>query len=229
MSFYQTSVGKKVVMAVTGFIFFGFVVVHMLGNLQIFLGPEKLNTYAAFLQGLGSLLWVFRSVIIISVIWHIWSATEVTLQSWAARPEGYTVSRYRETTYAARTLRIGGPAIGLFIIYHLLHLTTGHLHTNGPGFEATFTLANGETVVNVYNNIIYGFQIWWISAVYIATMSLVSLHFYHGLWSMLQTIGVNHPKWNKYRRAFALLFALFVAGAGISIPAAVLLGVLQPV
>lgn len=228
-TFYGTSVGKKVVMAVSGFIVFGFVVVHMLGNLQIFLGPEKLNTYAHFLQSLGAFKWAFRAVVALAALLHMWAAIQVTLQSWAARPHKYARQRYRETTYAARTMWIGGPIILLFLIYHLLHFTTGHAHHDPAGFEATFALADGEKVPNVFNNVVHGFQIWWVSAIYIVTMFLVGLHLYHGVWSMLQTVGAAHPGYNKWRRVFSVLFGLFVAAAGISMPVAVLIGYIQPV
>jgi succinate dehydrogenase / fumarate reductase, cytochrome b subunit len=223
-TFYGTAVGKKVVMAITGFITFGFVAVHVLGNLQIFAGAERLNRYAAFLQGLGGILWVFRGVMLISIVLHVLSATQVTLQSWAARPKGYAVHRLRETTYAARTMRWGGPIIALFVIYHLLHFTTGQLH---PTPEAFLPSADGH--VNVFNNVVTGFQVPWASAIYMVAMVLVGLHLYHGVWSMLQTIGASHPKWNAWRRRFALAFALFVTLGGLSIPAAVLAGIVVPV
>lgn len=223
MGFYGTAVGKKVVMALTGFITFGFVAAHVLGNLQIFLGPERLNRYAAFLQGLGGLLWVFRAVMLISVVLHVVAATQVTLQSWAARPVGYAVHRLRETTYAARTMRWGGPVIGLFVIFHLLHFTTGHLHPTPEAFHP----AAGEAV-DVFNNVVRGFQVPWASAVYMLAMVLVGLHLYHGVWSMLQTVGASCPKWNPWRRRFAVAFALFVTLGGLSIPAAVLAGLVAP-
>jgi len=224
MTFYRTAVGKKVVMAITGFITFGFVAVHVLGNLQIFLGPERLNKYAAFLQDLGGLLWVIRGVLIISVVLHIWSATLVTLQSWGARPKGYAVHRLRETTYAARTMRWGGPIIGLFVIYHLLHFTTGQLHPSPETFHAT-----ADGVMNVFNNVVLGFQVPWTAAVYMVAMVFVGLHLYHGVWSMLQTIGASCPRWNPWRRRFAVLFALFVTLGGLSIPISVLAGIVVPV
>jgi succinate dehydrogenase / fumarate reductase, cytochrome b subunit len=224
ISFYGTAVGKKVVMALTGFITFGFVAVHVLGNLQIFLGPERLNKYAHFLQSLGGLLWIFRAVMLTAVVLHIVSATMVTLQSWAARPKSYAVHRLRETTYAARTMRWGGPIIGLFVVFHLLHFTTGHLHPNPETFRAEL-----DGYVNVYNNVIYGFQVPWAAGVYMAAMVMVGLHLYHGVWSMLQTMGASSPKWNPWRRRFAVVFALFVAVGGLSIPAAVLAGIVVPV
>lgn len=223
-SFYGTAVGKKVVMALTGFVTFGFVAAHVLGNLQIFLGPERLNRYAAFLQGLGGILWVMRAVMLAAVVLHVVSATQVTLQSWSARPKGYAVRRFRETTYAARTMRWGGPIIGLFVIFHLLHFTTGHLHPSPGTFRAEL-----DGVVNVYNNVILGFQVPWAAAIYMVAMVLVGLHLYHGVWSMLQTVGVSHSRWYPWRRRFAVAFALFVTLGGLSIPAAVLSGLVVPV
>lgn len=222
-TFLATSVGKKVVMAVSGFIVFGFVVVHILGNLQLFLGPEKLNSYAAFLQGLGPIKWAIRGFLAASVVVHIVSAAQVTLQSWRARPTGYVVKRFRETNYAARTMRVGGPLIGLFVAYHLLHFTTGHCHPVKAGFSPD---ENG--ILNVYNTVIWGFQDPLASGIYIVTMVLIGLHLYHGLWSMMQSVGLNHHKWNHLRKGFAVLFAVFVAGAGISLPVAALSGWVMP-
>ena len=215
MTFYQTSVGKKAVMAVTGFMIFGWVTAHMLGNLQIFLGPEKLNRYAEFLASLGGILWVARGVMALAVLLHIIAATQVTLQSWAARPVKYKVQRFRDTSYAARTMWIGGPLIGLFITYHLMHLTLGSLH---PGFTD-----------NVYNNVVFGFQVPWTAAVYIAAMIVLGLHLSHGLWSMFQSLGLSRPDWDGKRKAFAVIFGLLIACGNISIPVSVLLGLVKPV
>ncbi len=219
MTFYGTSVGKKVVMAVTGFIVFGFVTVHMLGNLQLFLGPEKLNAYARFLKSSPAVLWAFRGTLLLAAALHILSATQVTLQSWAARPEGYAVQRFRETTYAARTMRWGGPIIALFVVYHLLHFTTGQLHPTAPQFVAT----------DVYNNVVYGFQVPWTAAVYLVAVAMVGLHLYHGVWSMLQTVGAAHPRYNRWRRVLAVTFALLVTGGMMAVPISVLAGWVRPV
>jgi succinate dehydrogenase / fumarate reductase cytochrome b subunit len=223
-TFYGTSVGKKVVMAVSGFIVFGFVVVHIIGNLQLFAGPSVLNSYAEFLQNSGGIKLTVRGILSLSLIVHIIAATQLTVQSLVARPAGYAIKKYSATTYAARTMRWGGPMIGLFIIYHLLHLTTGYFHPVPEGF-----VHHAGEQINVYNNVVYGFKIWWASAIYIVAMILVGLHLYHGVWSMLQSIGVSHKKWNKWRNVAALLFALFVTLAGISLPLAVLTGFVQPV
>jgi len=215
LSFYGTSVGKKVVMAVTGFIVFGFVTVHMIGNLQIYQGPDKLNAYAAFLQNLGPGLWAFRIVMLSAVLLHILSATLVTLQSFSARPTRYKLHRHRETTYAARTMWWGGPIIGIFIIYHLMHLTTGSAHPDYTG--------------NVYNNVVYGFQVWWVSGLYIVAMIFIGLHLYHGVWSMFQSVGLYHPAYNHWRKILAIGFSLLITFGNISIPVSVLTGMLQPV
>ncbi|MDD5308187.1 MAG: succinate dehydrogenase cytochrome b subunit [Deltaproteobacteria bacterium] len=215
MTFYGTSIGKKVVMAVTGFIVFGFVTVHMLGNLQVFSGPEKLNAYAHFLKSVPAFLWTFRGLILISAVLHILAATQLTLQSWSARPQGYAVQRYRETTYAARTVRWGGPIIGLFLVYHILHFTTGQVH---PSFSD-----------NVYNNVVTGFAVWWVSVFYIVAVAFVGLHLYHGVWSMFQTVGLNHPKWNVWPRVFAVAFSLAVFAGMVSVPIAALAGLVRPV
>lgn len=224
MRFYTSSVGKKAVMAITGFIGFSYVLLHLIGNLQVFAGPDTINNYAAFLKSRVAVLWVFRAVLLISVVLHIVAATQLTLQSWFARPVRYLVFRYQATTYAARTMRRSGPIIALFIVYHLLHLTTGQLHPRPMGF----TTQAGEHI-NVYNNVVYGFQIWWTSAVYIIAILAIALHLYHGVWSLLQSLGINHPKYNLWRRIGAILFAIFIAGAGVSIPVAVLIDFLRPV
>jgi len=218
ISLYSSSIGKKVVMAVTGFIIFGFVTVHMLGNLQIFAGPETLNGYAAFLKGLGSLLWIFRGVMLLAIVLHIVSSTQLTLQSMAARPQGYAVQRYRETTYAARTMRWGGPILGLFIIYHLLHLTVGTLHPTAANFSGT----------DVYNNVVLGFQVPLVAGIYIAAVLLLGLHLYHGVWSMFQSLGISHWRFDKWRRVLAVVFAVAITLGNISIPIAVLAGVIKP-
>lgn len=215
LNFLSTSIGKKVTMAISGFIVFGFLVGHMIGNLQVFLGPEKLNAYADLLKSMGGMLWFFRGFMALAIIVHIISAMLVTLQSWSARPTKYKVQRYRETTYAARTMWWGGPIILLFLLYHLGHLTIGNAHHD-------FT-------PNVYNNVVTGFQIGWVSGVYIVTMVIIGLHLYHGLWSMFQTMGANHPTWNDWRRIFAVVFALIITVGNCSIPVAVLAGMIQPV
>jgi succinate dehydrogenase / fumarate reductase cytochrome b subunit len=214
MRFYDTSVGKKVVMAVSGFILFGFVLVHMIGNLQIFAGPARLNAYSAFLHGLGGGLWAFRGVLVLAVVLHMLAAAQLTWQAWESRPQKYRMQRYRETGYAARTMRWGGPLIAAFVTLHILHLTTGHLHGS---------FVKGD----VYANVVAGFKVWWISALYIVTMLALGLHLFHGFWSFLQTLGANHEKYNHWRKNGAAFFAAVITCANVSYPTAVLLGLVK--
>ena len=212
--FYLTTVGKKFVMAVTGIVLLGFVFVHMLGNLQLFAGPAKLNAYAAFLHGNPKLLWTFRIVILASVLWHVLIAIQLTLRNWANRPQKYKVVKYREADVSSRTMIYGGIFLVAFVAYHLAQLTFGWV---GPTFDAK----------NVYGNVVAGFQVWWISLFYIVGMVFLGLHLYHGAWSLFQTLGLNHPLYNPLRRWLATGFAVVVAGANILMPLAVLAGVVK--
>jgi succinate dehydrogenase / fumarate reductase, cytochrome b subunit len=208
---YASSLGKKYAMAVTGLVLFGFVVVHMLGNLQIFLGAERLNHYAALLQGASGLLWVARGVLLSCVTLHIVASVQLFLANRRARPEGYRVTRYRAAEYSARTMVLSGPIIALFVVYHLLHLTFGTLH---PSFVAT----------DVYHNVVAGFRVWPVSAFYIAANLLLGYHLYHGLWSLFQSLGLSHPAYDRWRRVFAAVMAGLIAAGNVSIPVAVLTG-----
>jgi succinate dehydrogenase / fumarate reductase cytochrome b subunit len=212
-TFFGSSVGKKLVMAVTGIILFSFVLGHMAGNLQIYLGAEKLNDYAALLKGMGAMLWVVRLALLTVVGLHIWAATSLTLTSWKARPVDYRMTRYQESDYASRTMRWSGPLLFFFIVYHLLHLTVGSAH---PSFDAH----------EVYDNVVIGFSNLWVSGFYILAMLALGLHMYHGLWSMLQTLGLSHPRYDVLRRVFAVAFTLVVVAGNISIPVAVLSGLI---
>src|SRR5262245_40855359 len=190
--FARSSTGRKVVMAVTAPILFGFVLGHMIGNLQVYLGPEAMNGYAVFLRQVlhGAGLWIARAVLLVAVILHIWSATSLTLTSRRARPVGYREQRWRESTYASRTMRWGGVILLLFVIYHLLHFTTGTVHQS---------FIEGD----VYHNFVAGFRSVPVSLFYIFAMLALGLHLRHGLWSMCQTLGVSHPRYIRAARAGA--------------------------
>ena len=214
--FARSSIGRKVIMAVTGAILFGFVLVHMIGNLQVYLGPEAMNHYAVFLRQVlhGTGLWIARAILLAAVILHIWSATSLTLTSRKARPIGYREQKWRESTYASRTMRWGGVIILLFVIYHLLHFTTGTLH---PSF------IEGD----VYHNFVAGFRSVPVSLFYIFAMLALGLHLRHGLWSMCQTLGVSHPRYIRAARIGAWAFAILIVVGNISFPLAVLAGIVR--
>lgn len=214
--FAASTIGKKVVMAVTGFILFGFVVAHMIGNLQAYMGPAALNAYAVWLRELlhGAGLWIARGVLLLAVILHIWSAVALTLENRRARPMGYRKTEHERSTYASRTMMWSGPIILLFIIYHLLHFTFGTVH---PSF------VEGD----VYHNFVAGFQVLPVSIFYIIAMLALGYHLYHGIWSMMQTLGWSHPRYNYLRHGFAGLMTAVVVVGNISFPLAVLFGVIR--
>jgi len=214
--FLGSSIGRKVVMAVTGAILFGFVLGHMIGNLQVYLGPEALNHYGVLLRQLlhGAGLWIVRVVMLTAVSLHIWSATSLTLESRRARPEGYREQKWKESTYASRTMRWGGVILLLFVIYHLLHFTTGTAH---PDF------IEGD----IYHNFVTGFQSVPVSLVYIFAMLALGLHLRHGVWSMFQTLGVSHPRYIRMAHAAAWIFAVIIVAGNISFPIAVLAGIVK--
>jgi succinate dehydrogenase / fumarate reductase cytochrome b subunit len=218
LRFWETTIGKKAIMAVSGFILFGFVIAHLLGNLQIYVSPQKINHYAASLRTFPLLLWGARITLLISVILHIWASFQLWRLQRAARPIAYLKKANLHSTYASRTMMWSGPIVLAFVIFHLLHFTFGVVHPGGP-FEQH----------NVYNNVVTGFQFWPVSLFYIIAMILLCLHLYHGLWSMFQSLGFSHPVYTPWLQLLARIVAILIAAGNISIPIAVLAGVLKPV
>lgn len=218
---YRSPMTKKVVMAVTGLMLFGFVLTHMIGNLKIYQGPEKLNAYAEALRELGApffghgeFLWIARIGLLVAVALHIWSAWQLTRISHRARSQGYAKTAYQKATYASRTMRWGGVILVFFIVYHLLHLTTGSVH--------------GEFIPgDVYHNVVAGFSQPLVSAFYILAQVALGFHLYHGLWSLFQTLGWSGPRFDVVRRQAAVAFALLISLANISFPIAVLTGIVS--
>ena len=214
--FLDSSVGKKVVMAVTGIMLFGFVTVHMLGNLQAYMGREPMNHYAEFLHTMihGAGIWVFRGAMLTAVILHGWAALTLTLANMKARPVGYRAQQHQAATFASRTMRYSGVILGLFIVFHLLHLTTGTVH---PSFE------KGDA----FHNFVTGFKVPLVAAFYIVAQVCLGFHMWHGVWSLTQTLGWSHPRYDGLRRKFAYAMAILVAGVNISFPIAVLTDIIH--
>lgn len=218
ISFYRTAVGKKVVMALTGIVGFGYVFAHMLGNLKIYLGEAELNHYAEWLRTVGvpalphgGFLWVGRAVLVGALILHVHAAWSLARISNAARPSDYAKQDYVAANYASRTMRWGGVIVLLFIIYHLLDLTGGQAN---PDF------VRGE----VYANVVASFERWPVAIFYIIANLALGLHLYHGLWSLFQTLGWSHTRFDPVRRKLAIAFALIVVAGNISFPLAVMTG-----
>lgn len=212
--FYAASLGKKAVMAVTGFLLFGYLLVHLLGNLQIYVGPEQLNGYARVLHSQPALLWVARIVLLTAVVLHVVSALQLWLLKRRARPMGYVKEDYDPTGYASRTMMWSGPIIGVFVVFHVLHLTAGSV--NLPYRE-----------LDAYHNVVNGFQIPAVSISYVVAMLLLCPHLYHGVWSMFQTLGISHPRYTPLVKRLAAVFAVVVAAGNISIPVSVLTGLIR--
>ncbi|HEX4750351.1 MAG TPA: succinate dehydrogenase cytochrome b subunit [Bryobacteraceae bacterium] len=214
--FWATTNGKKVVMAITGAILFLFVIGHMLGNLQVFQGPDKLNAYGRFLHAVPEILWGVRIVLLASVVLHIWASVELAVRKSNARPVGYARHENTTSSYASRTMYWSGPIILAFVIYHLLHLTAGVVHPGGDFVEG-----------DVYHNVVAGFQVWYVSAWYVFSMILLAFHIRHGAWSMFQSLGINHPRHTPILKKGAAILAIVIAAGYISIPVSIMLGLVK--
>jgi succinate dehydrogenase / fumarate reductase, cytochrome b subunit len=212
-SFWQSTNGKKVVMAITGAILFLFVVGHLLGNLQIFEGRERLNAYGHFLRSLGELLWIVRLVLLAAVALHITATVQLALRNRRARPIAYAKKKSVNSNYADRTMYWSGPIVLAFVIFHLLQFTAGYIHPESQFIEG-----------DVYHNVVAGFSVWWVSAWYIFSMILLGFHLRHGIWSMFQSVGVNHPRHTPALQQVALWIAILITLGYISIPIGVLAG-----
>jgi succinate dehydrogenase / fumarate reductase cytochrome b subunit len=220
--FYEASIGKKAVMAITGVVLVGYVVGHLLGNLQIYSSnPEQINKYAAFLHNPANAaaLWTVRALLMLCVILHITASVQLWWQNRAARPVPYYKKDDLPASYAARTMIWSGPIVGAFVIFHVLHLTAGQV--------LQLRDVNGEaTTPDVRFNVIAGFQHPAVAAFYILAMGLLCLHLYHGMWSMFQSVGVSHPRYTPGLKKFAAIAAWLILAGNISIPIAVMTGLL---
>lgn len=220
VGFYEAPLGKKIVMAATGVLLVGYVAAHLLGNLQIYAADhQQINRYAAFLHDPSHawFLWGARAVLLLAVLLHIVAATQLWLLKRAARPVSYVKKDDVPGAYAARTMVWSGPIIAAFVVFHVLHLTVGGvlpLHELGPDQP------------DVRANVIAGFQNWAVTAFYILAMLLLCLHLYHGVWSMFQSAGVSHPRYTIWLKRLSAVGALLIALGNISIPVAVLTGLL---
>jgi succinate dehydrogenase / fumarate reductase, cytochrome b subunit len=195
--FWRSTIGKKIVMAVTGLIGVGFVIGHMAGNLQVFLGPEKFNAYAAFLKSLGGLLWLARAILLAAVILHVIAAVQLSRGRGVARPVAYRKGQKEVSTVASRTIRWGGALLFFFIVFHILHFTTLDIF---PDYSHT----------DAYGNVIKGFSKPWVVILYVVAMLALGLHLFHGAWSSFRTLGASPSSDQPLKRRIALLVALVV-------------------
>jgi succinate dehydrogenase / fumarate reductase cytochrome b subunit len=224
LTLYRSTIGKKAIMAVTGLILVAFVIAHMLGNLQVFIGPAKMNAYSAFLKGLGELLWLARLILLAAVILHVTAAWQLTQIKNRARPIGYTRREPQVSTVASRTMRWGGVLLLVFIVFHILHFTTGTVFPVASRPDAMYP-AFSHT--DVYGNVISAFRTPWVVSFYVVAMLFLMLHLFHGAWSSMRTLGLSKPSRHPLHRRVATVIALVVWLGFTAVPVAVFLGVIR--
>lgn len=217
----SSSIGSKTVMALTGLGLLGFVIVHMLGNLQIYAGPDKLNAYAKTLQDLGPILWVMRAGVAALFLVHILSAFAIVRANRAARPVAYVGRKDQVTTYAASTMIYSGLIVLAFVAFHLLHLTLGVTH---PAHYASRTPTGGH---DVYTMVVLGFQQAPVAIAYVVAQAVLCLHLSHGASSAFQTLGVTHPRLAFLKAGFGKAVAAVIFVGNVSIPLSVLAGLVK--
>lgn len=214
--FGASTVGKKIVMALTGLTMAGFLVVHMTANLLAYAGPDSINSYSRFLHATPELLWPARLVLLLSVVLHATSAYQLSRAGAAARPVGYTTRQTQIATMASRSIRWLSVLVALFIVIHLLHFTTG-------------TLLPGFVEGNPYVNLVNGFQSQrGLAAFYLVMMVVIGLHLYHGAWSAIRTLGLARPKANPFVRPIATVLAVALWLGFSAVPVGVLTGLIVP-
>jgi succinate dehydrogenase / fumarate reductase cytochrome b subunit len=239
---FGSSIGRKFLMAVTGLVLVGFVAGHLVGNLQIFAHPDKINGYAHFLQSLGPALWAIRLFLLACVGIHVWAAVVLSLENKAARgPEAYGVSKWLQAIFASRYMKHTGLVVLAFLIYHLAHFTVGAAQAGtfktalpeytmaGEFHLLGFPIvAAGAHVHDVYSMVYLGFASPVVSLFYIVAVGLLSLHLLHGVESMFQTFGLRNHQWSAGLRRVAALFCLAYFLGNLAIPGAILTGLAKP-
>lgn len=220
----RTSIGRKFLMAGSSIILFVYIIAHLAGNLKIFFGEDSFNKYAEWLRVAGTplfpdqgVLWLARVVLLAALLVHVGAYVDLWMRKRRARSVRYKKFDPQVFSWTSRTMAWGGIAILAFVIFHVLHLTTGHVQ---PDLEYGFQYGNP------YQNAIAGFNVWWVTGFYIVGVVALGMHLYHGLWSALQTFGINNPKYNHYRRPAAGWIAVLITVGYLSIPLAVMMGVI---
>jgi succinate dehydrogenase cytochrome b subunit len=220
---FRSSVGKKMIVAVTGVVLMLFVIGHLLGNLQIFLGPDWINGYSEHLRDLGPLLWLIRAFLLVAVILHIYFTIGLAIENRRARPERYVDRRYVKATFASRHMVMSGVIVLVFIIYHIAHFTVRVT-------DRRFGLLKADPLghYDVYSMMVYGFQNYFVSAFYVLGLFLLALHLSHGSSSFFQSLGLNDKKMTPRLALTGRIFAWLLFIGYTSIPVAILLGLIKP-
>src|SRR5947199_845794 len=221
--FCHSSVGRKMIVAVTGQILILFVIGHLFGNLQIFLGPEWINAYSQHLRDLGPLLWLIRAFLLATVVLHIYFTILLAIENWRARPDAYKDRQYVKATFASRHMVMSGLIVLAFIIYHIAHFTVRVT-------DKRFTLLKADPLgyYDVYSMMVYGFQNYFVSGFYVIGLFLLALHLSHGSLSFFQSLGLNDKKLTQRLALGGRIFAWLLFAGYTSIPLAILLGLIKP-
>jgi len=222
--FYRTSVGKKVVVAVTGLMMFGFLIGHMAGNLKVFMGAAAFDHYAHMLRtlfgdfiGHGTFLWIARLGLLAAVVLHVVTVIQLAQQNRAARPRKYAKPGRRASTFAGRFMMVSGILLLLFVVFHILHFTTGHI--------APTPFEHGKVYANVHG----AFGVWWIVAIYVLAVAIVAWHLFHGVWSLFQTLGLNNPDRGVLLKRFSAASAVVLFVGFALVPTSFFFGITEPV
>jgi len=221
-SFFSSSIGSKFVMAITGFFLIFFILIHLLGNLEIFYGAEGVNAYGVLLRSFPKLLWSMRIALIVAFILHIWISIRLSIKNKKARPITYVQNNTIKATLASRTMLLSGLVVLSFLAFHLSHLTWGLVYPE----HANLIDAKGRH--DVYNMTVLGFQNIYVSLFYIVAQVFLCLHISHGFSSAAQTLGLtSDSKWAVFLRSFGVFLAIIISFLYISIPASVWFGFIQ--
>lgn len=245
VALFRSSIGRKILMAATGVVLVGFVTGHMVGNLHVFGSPDELNGYAHFLQGLGPALWAVRLFLLAAVAIHIWAGVVLTLENYRARGGEYDFKHTIQASLASRTMRITGLIVLFFLLYHLAHFSAGvgGDFTQGATFKSrlpeyvmqhdfhllgVLLVTAGTPVDDVYSMVVRGFQSPIVSTFYIIAVGLLTVHLWHGIESMFQTLGLRTGRWSAALRGLTRAFCILYFAGNLAIPGAILLGAVQP-
>lgn len=220
---FSSSLGKKYIMAASGFVMFLFVIGHLAGNLQVFIGPEAINRYGHFLQSNPELIWPARLFLLLMLVLHIWSAAKLSAENKAARPIAYGAWQPVGSTYASRTMLMSGLIVFAFIVYHLLHFTVQAQWVNLT-HKNFIDFMDPEKRHDIFKMMVVGFNNPWVSGFYILGMALLCLHLSHGASSMFQSIGWKSPVYGPFLDQAARWLAVAIFLGYTSIPVAILLG-----
>ncbi|MGW4488254.1 succinate dehydrogenase cytochrome b subunit [Amycolatopsis sp. NPDC004368] len=216
--FWDSSIGKKVVMAATGLLFVVWLLAHMAGNLKIFFGADTFDHYAAWLRTIGEpvlpyawFLWIQRAVLVVALVLHVTAAVQLSQRDRRARPVRYVHGQRPRATFATHTMRWGGATLAVYLVWHILDLTVG--------------VANRDFVPEQpFHNVVVDFQVWWVNVIYLVALLMLGLHINHGFWSATQTLGIKSATKDRTIKTVGTVLAVVITGGFMIVPISVMTG-----